>query len=342
MTMTRRLLTFLPLLVACSAATSSRPVVEEEQRLDKKGLLSMTGQAIVCYNVENLFDTVDDPATNDEDFLPDGALAWTADRYDHKLLHLSEAIAWCADGPPALLGLVEVENRSVLDDLATTGRLKEADYAIVHHDSPDERGIDVALLVHPQYAAVVHDEALTVAIPNDRTRDVLHVELGLHDGQRMHVFVNHWPSRRDGDASVPKRMTAAGVVRSRVDRILATDPTARILIMGDFNDTPMNASISEGLGAACDRNTEAVLYDLMCIDQPNGHGSYNYQGEWDYLDQMIVSAALIPMVASAKAYWDDRLLFKHPRYGRSPDRTYAGRDYKGGYSDHLPIVLRLK
>ena len=342
MIMIRKLLTFLPLLVACSAATSSRPVVEEEQRLGKKELLSLAGQAIVCYNVENLFDTVDDPATNDEDFLPDGALAWTADRYDHKLLHLSEAIAWSADGPPALVGLVEVENRKTVDDLARTGRLKDVGYAVVHHDSPDERGIDVALLVHPDHARVVEEEPLTVDLGNDRTRDVLYVELALADEQRLHVFVNHWPSRRDGDASVPKRMTAAGVVRSRVDRILAEDPDAWILVMGDFNDTPSDASIQQGLGAACDHKAEARLYDLMCIDQPKGHGSYNYQGEWDYLDQMIVSSSLMPMVASAKAFWDDRLLFRHPRYGRSPNKTYAGRDYKGGYSDHLPIVLMLK
>lgn len=340
MTAVRMIPVWFALLVACSASTTPRLV--EDQGPARGELSSMAGQAVVCYNVENLFDTEDDPAVNDEDFLPNGALAWTADRYDHKLQHLSEAISWSTDGPPALLGLVEVENRKVVADLAGTGRLKDAGYMVVHHDSPDERGIDVALLVHPDFATVIHDEALTVEIPNDRTRDVLYVEVAMAEDQRLHVFVNHWPSRRDGEVSVPKRMAAAAVVRAKVDRILATDPEARILIMGDFNDTPLDASIREGLGAACDRATKARLFDLMCIDQPHGHGSYNYQGKWDYLDQMIVSAAFMPMVASAKAYWDDRLLFKHPRYGRSPNKTYAGRDFKGGYSDHLPIVLRLK
>jgi predicted extracellular nuclease len=156
------------------------------------------------------------------------------------------------------------------------------------------------------------------------------------------VFVNHWPSRRDGARSVPKRMTAARVVREAVDEVLRADPDAQVLIMGDFNDTPLDRSVQEGLGAACDATADASLFALMCMGQPSGNGSYNYQGEWSYLDQMVVSRALLAKVAEAKAYWDERLQFRHPRNGRSPDKTYAGDDYKGGYSDHLPIYLRLK
>jgi endonuclease/exonuclease/phosphatase family metal-dependent hydrolase len=301
----------------------------------------MAGQAIVSYNVENLFDTKDDPATNDADFLPESERAWTPERYRTKLQRLAEAITWSAEGTPALVGLVEVENGQVVRDLAETGALKDGDYQVVHHDSPDERGIDVALLVHPRFAKVVKEQALTVPLPNDHTRDVLYAELTIANSERLHVFMNHWPSRRDGEASVPKRMAAAAVVRAQVDLILAEDPKAQVLIMGDLNDAPRDASIQQGLGAACDANAEANLFDLMCMGQPEGHGSYNYRGEWDYLDQMIVSRTLLARAASAKAYWDDRLLFKHPRYGPSPDKTYAGSDYKGGYSDHLPIVLRL-
>lgn len=305
-------------------------------------LQPIAGQCIVSYNVENLFDTEDDPAIDDDDFLPEGDLAWTEERYTRKLEHLSEAVAWSANGVPALLGLVEVENQAVVADLAGTGALRDAGYVVVHHDSPDERGIDVALLVHPRYAQVVASKSLRVPLEGDRTRDVLHAELALADNGRLHVFVNHWPSRRDGAASVPKRLAAAHVVRQQVDDILAKDPDARVLIMGDFNDAPTDASIQNGLRAACDPQVPADLYDLMCIDQPQGHGSYNYQGDWSYLDQIIVSRALLSEADEATAFWDRRLLFRHPRYGRSPDRTYAGKDYKGGYSDHLPVVLKLK
>lgn len=336
---------FLLLCAACSTATSSEPMQEDPSDTlvqEGKDLQPLDGRAIVCYNVENLFDTQDDPAIDDADFLPSGALAWDNERYRTKLEQLSEAIHWSAAGEPALIGLVEVENRKVVDDLATTGGLKKADYAVVHHDSPDERGIDVALLVHPEFAEVAAEEPLAVPLGDDRTRDVLYVRLRLARKAELHVFVNHWPSRRDGDASVPKRLAAAKVVRDRVNAVLKEDPQARILIMGDFNDTPNDVSVQQGLGAACDAAAQAALYDLMCMDQPEGHGSYNYQGEWSYLDQFIVSAAMLPLVDEAKAFWDDRLLFRHPRYGKAPDKTYAGRDYKGGYSDHLPIVLRLK
>lgn len=333
------------LCAACSASTSTEPMQEDRGTAvveEGQDLQPLNGRSIVSYNVENLFDTQDDPATDDADFLPNGPLAWNEDRYRSKLDQLAEAIHWSASGEPALIGLVEVENRAVVEALAATGGLKNANYRVVHHDSPDERGIDVALLVHPAFATVAAEEPLTVELANDRTRDVLYARLTLARQGVMHVFVNHWPSRRDGDESVPKRMAAARVVRTRVEALLKEDPQARILLMGDFNDSPTDLSIQQGLGAACDGAAQAPLFDLMCMGQPTGHGSYNYQGEWSYLDHFIVSASILPDVAEAKAFWDDRLLFRHPRYGKSPDKTYAGRDYKGGYSDHLPIVLRLK
>ncbi len=332
----------LLLIVACSGAPSPDTAVDTVEVPAGRELLPLAGRTIVSYNVENLFDTHDDPAINDEDFTPQGRLQWTDERYATKLQRLAEAIGWSAQGPPAIVGLVEVENRKVVEALAGTGVLKSVDYTVVHHDSPDERGIDVALLVDPRYARVLHHEALSVPLDRDRTRDVLYAELQIAGDEQLHVFVNHWPSRRDGDKSVPKRMAAAAVLRAAVDEVLAADPEAQVLILGDFNDEPTDRSIREGLGAACKTDSKAFLFALMCMDQPREHGSYNYQGEWSYLDQMIVSRALLPLVAEAKAYWDDRLLFRHPRYGRSPDKTYAGDDYKGGYSDHLPIYLRLK
>ena len=334
-------------LVGAGCGTASKPDTDGTQRtaVPAEFLKSMKGQAVVSYNVENLFDTKDDPATNDDDFLPGGKMNWTDARYRQKLDHLAEAITWAGDGPPVIVGLTEVENATVLKDLIATGPLKNAGYTIIHFDSPDERGIDVALLVRTDFANVLHAEALRVDLGHDRTRDVLYVVLQLAGGDTLRVFQNHWPSRGGGEReSAPKRMAAARVVRAKLDDLFATAPKAKVLIMGDFNDYPDNASIRNGLGAACDLSATADLFDLMCTDQPANSGSYQYQGEWGWLDQMIVSKALMSgtgiIIGPASACHDERLLFKHPKYGPSPDKTYSGGHYKGGYSDHLPVVAR--
>lgn len=304
---------------------------------------SLKGTAIVSYNVENLFDTKDDPATHDEDFLPGGELHWDMDRYRHKLDQLAHAISWAGEGMPAVIGLAEVENAGVVNDLIHTPPLRDAAYEVVHFDSPDERGIDVALLVRKDLASVVDKEPLTVDLGRDRTRDVLHAVLKLADGETLHLFMNHWPSRGEGvSKSAPKRMAAARVVRRKVDALLKDDPQAKVLIMGDFNDIPDDTSIQKGLRAACATASSADLFDLMCMDQAPGSGSFQYGGNWEYLDQMIVSKALLKSpgikLEKAAACHDPRLLFHHPKFGPSPDKTYSGGHYKGGFSDHLPVV----
>ena len=338
---------FVALLIAagCGMAVPQDTGAAQRKPVPVKSLKSMKGQAVVSYNVENLFDTKDDPTINDEDFLPSGKLQWTDDRYRQKLDHLAEAITWAGDGQPVIVGLAEVENATVLKDLIGTGPLKSAGYTIVHFDSPDERGIDVALLVRSAYANVLHAEPLHVDLGSDRTRDVLYVELQLAGGDTLRVFQNHWPSRGGGERmSAPKRMAAARVVRTKLDDLFATAPKAKVLIMGDFNDYPEDASIQKGLLAACDLSAKADLFDLMCMDQSPNSGSYQYQGEWGWLDQMIVSKALMSSpgitLGPASACHDERLFFKHPKYGPSPDKTYSGGHYKGGYSDHLPVVAR--
>ncbi len=322
----------------CGAALSTDELKKDPTAAesDTKGF-PLTGRHVVCYNVENLFDTKDDPATNDQDFLPGSAMQWTEERLALKLDHLAEAIGLAGDGYPALIGLVEVENKQVVERLVNETALRGARYTIVHQDSPDERGIDVALCFDPSALRLVNSEFLEVSLDEDRTRDILHAEL--NGGElTFHVFVNHWPSRRGGPAqSEPKRMAAAKVLRDAIEKV-RTGTTTHVLVMGDFNDTPNDQSIQEGLGAGCSVKGERLV-DLMCMEQPAGHGSYLYRGAWDYLDQFIVDPSLLPQVKKASALWNENLLFRHPKYGLSPDKTYSGGHYKGGYSDHLPIVL---
>ncbi|MEZ4755524.1 MAG: endonuclease [Flavobacteriales bacterium] len=297
----------------------------------------------VFYNVENLFDTRDDPATNDQDFLPGGELQWTEERYRHKLQQLASALSWTGDALPGIIGLAEVENAAVVRDLARTGALAEGPYTVVHFESPDERGIDVALLVDDRRAHVIRSEALPLVLNGDRSRDILYTELERSSAPSLHVFVAHWPSRREGQReSEPKRMAAARVVRDRVDALLAMDPTAQVLIMGDLNDHPEDRSVQEGLAASCDPQADADLFALMCMDRQPNEGSHQFNGEWAYLDQFIVSQALLPHCRDARALTDQRLLFRHPRFGPSPDKTYSGGRYKGGFSDHLPVVVGLE
>jgi len=339
------LLVALVIGVGCGMAVPQETSVAQRKAVPVKSLKSMKGQAVVSYNVENLFDTKDDPTINDEDFLPKGKLQWTDARYRQKLDHLAGAITWAGDGQPVIIGLAEVENATVLKDLIGTGPLKNAGYTIVHFDSPDERGIDVALLVRSAYANVLHAGPLHVDLGSDRTRDVLYMELQLAGGDTLRVFQNHWPSRGGGErVSAPKRMAAARVVCAKLDDLFTATPKAKVLIMGDFNDYPDDVSIRNGLRVVCELSEKADLFNLMCMDQPPNSGSYQYQGEWGWLDQMIVSRALLNgpglTIGPASACRDDRLFFNHPKYGPSPDKTYSGGHYKGGFSDHLPVVAK--
>lgn len=339
----------LVLALGCGeqAATNSA----EARPQDLQELAPITQGSVVCYNVENLFDTQDDPnVLGDEDYTPNGELHWTEERYRAKLEHLAQGIASVSSQLPLIIGLVEVENAQVCLDLIATPPLDQGNYVLEHFDSPDERGIDVALLVQEgPHMFPDHAEALTVKLQGDATRDVLYARLHLAEGEALHVFVNHWPSRREGiQESEPKRMKAAAVVRDKVDALLGTDPQARIIIMGDLNDTPLDRSIREGLVAALDTAShDHDLYDLVAMDKQQPAGSHQFDGEWSYLDHMIVSRGLLwpnsgARAVDAHAVRSSFLLFDHPRFGASPNRTYGGRGkYHGGYSDHLPVMLML-
>ena len=239
---------------------------------------------VIFYNTENLFDTINSPDTDDEEFLPQSKLQWNSEKYQTKLTHIAQVISSLCDTiEPLVIGLAEVENSKVLEDLIAQPALTKYNLKIVHHDSPDERGIDVALLYDSRLFSVKSSEPLAVRFdfePNDRTRDVLYVN-GMLGKQEVHVFVNHWPSRREGMAkSSPKREAAAQVVRQKVDAILADNPNAKIIIMGDFNDSPTDKSVKQILQAQTTYSPVDAqkLYNLSFNLTRKGLGSHRYDG----------------------------------------------------------------
>jgi predicted extracellular nuclease len=304
---------------------------------------------IAFYNVENLFDTIPDPNKRDNDFTPDGKLAWNTERYFKKIKDLATVID--SMGTPDMIGLAEVENDLVLKDLIRQLKSKGVDFEMVHYDSPDERGIDVALLFKPSVFRQIADQRIPVQLDSDtvamHTRDILYVALVEQKyNDTFHVFVNHWPSRVGGkEKSEPKRMTASSELKSALENMWAFIPTAHIIIMGDFNDNPTDSSILSLLKT--NHPTESQYLLNLSIDQyQRGIGSYNYRGNWDMLDQIITSSRLLSLnhVKSADFQVFNRnfLLFEHHQYGKSPNRTYGGPNYYGGYSDHLPVKLTIR
>lgn len=309
---------------------------------------------VVFYNVENLFDTLDDPRTTDESFTPRGANTWTGWRYRQKLIALYKTFTalggWAS---PSLIGLCEVEDRRTLVDLLRYTPLRSEGFGIVCEPSADARGIEVGLLYRKENFKYVCHQLLRPRFVFDtaaRTRDVLYVAGQLPNGDTLHVFVNHWPSRRGGQAaSEPRRLAVARMVRAHVDSLLAENPSASILIMGDLNDTPDDPSVAQVLRVKTDTlpQTDGSLYELM---RPHGlvAGTHKHEGEWAILDHLIASTGL---VAQRPGHWHISLgeVFVAPflleadlrNTGTRPRRTFAGPRYLGGFSDHLPVRARL-
>lgn len=301
---------------------------------------------VVFYNVENLFDIHDDLQTNDDDFTPDGKFQWNQKRYSDKLSKLAWVIDAVPGEMPAFIGLSEVENRQVLEDLLAEKEFS-SNYMIVHKDSPDTRGIDVAALVDTSVIRIIRYEPLGVTLPDKvrpQTRDILYIECETN-GETIHFFVNHWPSRGGGqEETESNRITAANVLKSKVDGIVKKDKNAKVIIMGDFNDYPDNVSVATVLNAGVSQNN--ALYNYMYDYHSNGTGSYWYQGEWGALDQFITTKNINQgkkgwIAESAYFFVDDRVMFTDKEGNQRPDRTYAGLKYTGGYSDHLAIYLPL-
>ncbi len=304
---------------------------------------------LAFYNLENLFDTVDDPQTLDDDFLPESEKHWNQERYKKKLFKLGTVISNIGfretGRAPILLGVAEVENKKVLDDLIQTKHLKHKGYDIVHYDSPDERGIDVGLLYQKEHFTVTRSESVTVDVNNpngerDYTRDILWVTGQLHD-EEIHVLVNHWPSRRDGaESTAYKRVAAAEKNRELITQITDANPDAKIIIMGDFNDDPISESIQHLV--------QNDLYNPMERLHTRYRGTLSYKGQWNLFDQVIFSHNFHQYKKGAHSFahaniFDDAFLKVYKgRYKGTPFRTYAGRRYKGGFSDHFPVAIQLK
>ena len=309
---------------------------------------------VVSWNIENLFDTHHDSLKNDHEYLPDAIRHWNYSRYKKKLADVARVITAIGEwNPPALVGLCEVENDTVLRDLTRRSPLKELSYRYVMTNSPDLRGIDVALLYQRDLFKLLSSRSISIPPFKQHrpTRDLLHVSGLLLAGDTLDVFVCHFPSRSGGaKESEPYRLSVAKKIRLEADSILTSRRRPQLIIMGDFNDYPDNKSITEVLAAiAPPPYPEALkLYHLLAGKAKAGKhtfGSYKYQGEWGLLDHMIVSGTLLNI--SAPFFTNEEranvsrlpfLLSDDDKYGgKQPFRTYYGMKYLGGYSDHLPI-----
>lgn len=308
---------------------------------------------VAFYNLENLFDTIDDPNKRDEEYLPNGKNKWTKKKYESKLFNMARVISQIGkegskDGF-SILGVCEVENRGVLEDLVKEPALASRNLGIVHDSSPDKRGIDVAMLYNPKRFELIEKKAFRLNAFKENgdtlfTRNQLLVT-GLLDKERVHVIVNHWPSRAGGEKrSRPSRNKAGQLCRSIVDSILNTEPQAKIFVMGDMNDDPKNDSVKKYLKTKAnkkDMNSE-FLYNPWENILDKGFGTLAYGDTWNLFDQIIMTNAVISKKAKGYKLLTAKIFKKKymiQQEGRFKGYTFRGRN--GGYSDHLPTYLYL-
>ncbi len=310
---------------------------------------------VAFYNVENLFDTFNDTLTADDEFTPEGVRFWTYSRFIRKCQNIGKVLIALGEwDAPGIIGLCEVENRFVLTQLLRYSALGRLNYQIVHFDSPDSRGIDVGMLFRKDKFQLLHSEPIRIQFtgPDARTtRDVLYVKGIALKTDTLHLFVNHWPSKFGGVmATDPLRRFVAERLRSRVDSILHADPLAGILLIGDLNDEPSEASITEHLQARLDTANLAPndLYNLMApLYRQTGSGTNKFRENWSLIDQIIVSVPLLRSfrglgihTVGAKIFNADFLLEDDPVHtGKRLFRTYSGYTYTGGFADHLPVYV---
>lgn len=305
------------------------------------------GFVIGFYNIENLFDTINDPSINDEEFLPQSKVSWNTARYKSKLENISRVIAAMdTNSFPHVLGLAEVENKQVLDDLIAQKTLRAADYSIIHFADSDPRGIEVAALYRAAFFKPVVQKTFQPVTNGKVNRHILYLKGLTATEDTLHIFVNHWTSRYGGlEETKPARMGTAIFLKNITDSLFLVNPAANIIIVGDLNDNPEDESLVVGLDAKWPQNIEPLaLYNLSLEPHSKGEGTLYYKS-WDFFDQVIVSSSLLgagPLhVSPIEIVKKDWMLFK-PREGDArPNRTMSGGKYYGGFSDHLPVVVRV-
>ncbi|MHA7942673.1 endonuclease/exonuclease/phosphatase family protein [Formosa sp. 3Alg 14/1] len=305
-------------------------------------------KTIAFFNLENLFDITNDPNTFDTDFLSTSEKRWTLKRYENKLFKLGLAISSIGKTEtgihPAIVGVAEVENAKVIQDLLDSEHLKDIPYGFVHYDSPDERGIDVALLYDKTRFTVTDSAPYSIVLIEengqvDYTRDILRVS-GIFDGELIHFLVNHWPSKHE-ESNEPKRMEVSNKATEIIESLKTENPEAKIIVMGDFNDN----SASESVQALVNNNS---LFNPMEQLKSFDRGTVNYRFKWDVFDQFMLTHNFLDHrpgthnFGSANIFDPDFMKQYKGRFKGQPFRTYAGKTYKGGYSDHFPVYLLLR
>lgn len=327
------------------------PFAVQAQEAKKQYVPALVG----FYNIENLYDTIDSPDTDDAEFLPDGRKQWTGDRYWRKLDQNARVIAEMGkDLHPqglAVLGLCEVENRSVVEDLVRNKAIKDRNYQVVHEDSPDRRGVDVALIHNPELFKVYAHKSYRLAMADTsfRTRNQLLVS-GVLDGDTTHVIVCHWPSRRGGEKrSEPNRKAAAELARHIIDSLFTLNSNARIMLMGDLNDDPVNVSVARFVNATGDKKKAegGIFYNAMYDPYQKGIGTLAWRDSWNLFDQVVLSPALVNGKSGNYTYYGVRIFNEgylrqtEGNFAGYPFRTYVGDNYQDGFSDHFPVFVIL-
>lgn len=315
---------------------------------------------VVFYNFENLFDTINDPGVKDEEFTPEGPKKWNSVKYEKKLGNLERVLFDIAAQDkdfPVVIGVSEIENRSVMEDVIAQPKLAYANYRIVHYDSPDARGVDVGFFYRPDVFKLegsAPHRFVMPGMPDFRTRDFVTM-WGTIEGEPFFFVVNHWPSRLGGkEASSPKREEAARQVKHIVDSVMARNPATKVVVMGDLNDDATDRSVVECLqakGKIKDVHAGEMFNPFIALLKA-GYGTLAYRDEWNLFDNIVVSENLatgstgelkIQPVDHSKFYGGifrrPYMLQKEGQYKGYPLRTFVGNDFQGGFSDHFPVYI---
>ncbi len=313
--------------------------------------------SILFYNVENLFDTKNNPETEDDEYTHKGEKYWTNQKLNQKLQNISKVILSSAGWDlPALVALCEVENKYVLEKLKNDSPLRSKQYKIIHKESPDHRGTEVAVLYNPQQFVPITYNYFPLKDKNDAviaTREILYLSGIVGETDTLHIFVNHWPSRYSGMLETKAdRMLAAQTLRQKVNALFELYSNPKIIIVGDFNDQPTNESIQQTLAAKKVENEieNKALYNLSYPWMSENSGTLKFQSQWSVFDQIIVSGYLLNSGSGYLAKAENASIISFPflfekdeKYGgQKPKRTYYGYQYLGGFSDHLPVLLQLQ